>query len=1019
MLAKLIKNPVTTAIIVLFFVILGIFSMQNMVIQHMPDIDFPVVSVRVVYPGASSEDIENQIVKTLEDAVSEVSDINDIISYANENYALIVIQFNLNVNPDIKSVEVKDRVEAVINRLPDGAEKPVITKYDVLGEPIVNLALYGADDEGALYKYADRTIRDRMSVIKGVANVRVHGGRERQINIELDSGLMRKNYVGIMDVIAAVSYKNMNVPGGTITRGSKKINVRLVGEYDSLKDIRNTNITTSEGASIRLSDIAEVKDGYGEIESIAGYKGKKAAVIGVLAQKGGDEAAISREVQKQAELLREELPDGMKLDLVTDKGSVILAETLVSYRNIILGILLAFVLLYFMLADLRAAVIASIVIPTSIISTFFFLDLSGFTVNMLTLMAFVTALGTLIANALVVIENVSVHMERGDDRITAAVNGTKEVAVSVFAAAGTNLVVFTPIAFVEGIIGRFLSQYGLTVVYASLFSLLASFTLTPMLCALFLKTGKKKKKGAWAGKVSKYMNAILDGMVNEYRKIFDWIFSNRWKVIGITVILAVLAVLGMSYVGGDFLPHHDSSRIEAGLKAVPGTSVERTAEIMDELEEFITSMPEVKNMVYTAGGYRSYEARASVNLVPVSARKRSDTDIMKEIIPFAARIPGADITVSAYNDLMGGTEYDISFVVYGRDYEKLRVYAAKIEKILRDHDYFMTLETSDETPAEEIRFIPDPEKMRYYGIMNAQAGAALRAAINGNDSAVYRDTDGEYSINISLAGDYKKDIEDIKKISVVSKKGLIPLEALGDISRGTTAPTIKRRNKSRIIQFDGFLYKGSQTEVQRFLESKMDEIGFEEGYGISYVGMSEMMIDSMKSMMKAMLIATILTFMLLAAMLNSLKTPLTIAASVLTSFVTVGFFLFFTKFGINMGSLVASIMMVGLAVNNSILLLDYTIHKLREGMQVRDALWEGVKAKFRIILMSTAAIMAGVLPSLFDPNLAKSSMASVILGGMIGSWVFTFFLTPVVFEMTGCHKRLCRERENREPESAE
>jgi len=1010
MLERLIKNPITTSVFVLFFVILGIVSMTDMVIQHKPDIDFPMASIQVVYPGASSSDIENQVVKKIENAVSEASDIEDIISYANENYGLVLVKFSLESDPDVKAVEIKDRVEAIIKELPEGAEKPVISKFNILSEPIAVLALYGADDEAAMHEFAEKTIKDRMAVIDGVANVRVEGGRERQINIELDSGLMRANYTAITDVIRAVSYKNLNMPGGSITRGTKKVNVRLVGEYGSIEEIKNTDVITSEGAAIKLSAIAEVKDGYGEAEAISGYNGKKAVAVRVIGQKNGDEVLISRRVLNEAEALKKNLPEGMSLDVVTEKGSVILSETMITFRNIILGMALAFIFLYLILADIRAALIASIVIPTSILSTFFLIDKSGFTINIMTLMAFVTALGTLIANALVVIENVSVHIERGDDRIKAAVNGTKEVAVSVLAAAGTNLVVFTPIAFVGGIIGKFLAQFGLTVVYVSLFSLIASFTLTPMLCALFLRPGEKNKKGAFAGAVSKRAHIILDAMVEKYKAVFDWAFAHRWKAMAITGVLAAGSLFVMPYISGDFLPHKDSSRLSISVKAVPGTSVERTAAIMDEISEYVKTIPEVRDIAYTAGGNKSYTAAAVVTLVKPEQRKKSDKEIINDITPFAAMIPGAEIAVSAHNDLAGDHEYDISFHVYGIEYEKIKMYADRIEAVLKEQGYFRTLERSDELPSREIRFVPDEKKMKNYGVMNAQAGMVLRSALHGNDSAVYREAGEEYRINISLADDYKRAAEDIGNIQIISKKGLMPLRELGSISEADTEPVIKRHNKSRVIQFDGYLYKGSQTEVQRFLEARAGEMGFERGYGIKYVGMTEMMIDSMKSIMKAMLIAIILTFMLLAAILNSLKTPLAIAVSVITSFVTVGYFLFFTRFGINLGSMVASIMMVGLAVNNSILLLDYTIHKLREGMAVRKALWEGVKARFRIILVTTAAVMAGVSPALFDSDLTRSSMAAVIMGGMIGSWIFTFFLTPVIFEMMGCHKGMGREK---------
>ena len=1001
MIEFFVKRPITTIMFVCVFVVLGIVSFNTLSIELTPKIDSPIVTVSVQYPGATPLEVETLVVKKIEDAVSELSEIDKITSRSYEGFGYIFIEFLMSADVNRKSIEVKDKVEAIRNDLPDDVEDPVIEEYDPLVEPVMDLVLSSDTvDARDLYEYADKTLKTKVASVKGVANINVYGGKERQINVRLDPMLLKQHYIAIADVIAAMQAKNTNIPGGLLEKDLNSMSVRFVGEFQSVDEIKHMTLTSQDGSRFPLREIATVEDSFKEVETIARYNGKEVVGLSVNKVSDGNAVDIAREIERRLGEFRSLLPEGMCLEIASDTSTFVVRETNDTLKNILIGILLTVIILFLFTGQARLTFIAAIVIPTSLISAFSLMSASGFTINMMTLLAIATALGTLIANAIVIIENVLVHLEHKETPVHAAIDGTKEVAGAVMAATGTNLVVFMPIAMMGGIVGQFMQSFGLTVVYATLFSLLASFTLTPMLCSLLLKKRDNRRKGTGRSfnpfhKLVELIENGIEFLKHEYRTVFDLIF--RFPKITVLVLIVLFLSLRfiMPYIDNEFHAESDQDRITVSLEMPQGSTIERTLGVCKVIEERVEKVPEKTSYLTSIGENGVENATITVDLVPSTERERSDEDIINALIPFMARIPDAEISLK--RGIHGTERGDVSINVYGIDYEKMIELSRAMKKEMEQSGYFRSVTSSYKTPKKEIQFIPDQNSLVQYGVTNAQVGSIVRSSIYGNTDNVYKEKGEEYDINVELNDVYAMDADDIGNITVRSTKGLIPITELGMPENDTALPTIRHRDKDRVIRLEGYLSKSALGYVKNVLDKEFKDLPFEKGYGYNYVGLSEFQKETNKEIVQAFLLAVILTYMLLSALLNSGVYSLPIMLSVVTSFIGVFFALFFLGQSMDISSMMGMVMLVGLVVNNAILLLDYTLLKMKEGVPVKEALWQGASMKFRAIIMTSLAIMLGVLPQLSSVTPGKQGMGTVMIGGMLASVVFTFIFTPVVF----------------------
>lgn len=1000
MIETFVRRPATTIVFILFFVLLGGVSYFNLNVEQNPRIEFPLVVVNVTYPGASPSEVETQIIKKVEDAVAEISEIKSIKSRAYENFGYTLVEFYLSADANVKSAEVKDKVDGIINELPDGIDKPIVERIDPFAKSVIEIALTSEKHSPKeLFEYADKKLKNQFSKITGVGSVDVFGGEEREIRVELDPVAMKSRYISINEVVNSLKSQNLNIPGGNIDRAKNSISVRYLGEFTTIEQIRNFRLKASDGNQFTLGEVAKVYDGSKKVESLSRFNGEAVVALSVKKISDGNEVKVASGVRGLLPEISKSLPEGMKLSVASDTSTTIVSETQGTLVSIGIGILLTVLILFLFSGNVRMTIIAAVVIPSSIISAILLMDFSNFTINFITLLAMATSLGTLIANAIVIIESVLVHLEMGKDPKQAAIDGTRDVIIPVLASCGTNLVVFTPIAFMGGIVGQFMLQFGLTVVYATIFSLIASFSLTPMMCGALLKPIDKNqsKESNKENIFVRATNTTVAFILKEYNRLFDVMFRFP-KIWSLGIVASLIWAFSLaSYIGNEFIPVSDVDRIQIDLTLPQGSTIWETSKVTKEVESLLVGLPEVENTLSVLGDNGTQNARIIVSLLPKDQRQKSDAQLIEELTPAVAKIPNIEAEFKR-GDGGGGGNADVSLNVQGIDYNELIKHSEAIKNLMLESGYFRSVSSSYKTPKEELQFIPDMKKLEQYGVNGALLGTSLRASIFGDESNIFKDQGEEYDIRVELGENYKSTSESLEKINILTNFGLVSLSELGEFKRTTAAPTIWRRDRSRIIQLNGYLSKSTAGVVEAELTQEIESLNLPDGYSFQFVGNSESQAESGREIGKAFGLAIILTFMLLAAILNSFVHPLSISSSILTSFGGVFFLLFMMESSINIASMLGIVMLVGLVVNNAILIIDQTEVNIREGeTDIKKALWNGISDKFRAVLMTSIAIIAGALPQTWSPDLAKASMGLVIIGGTFASIIYTFLFTPIVY----------------------
>ncbi len=986
MLKFFVKRPVTTVMFVLLWVVLGLVAFPKMNVERTPALDFPMVTATFIYPGAAPAEIESQVIKKAEDAMSQVPEVKKITSQAFENGGYVMAEFNLGVNVNDKASEVKSKIDALASEFPSDLKQPVIEKLNPLQTSVVDIALSGASLRD-LKQYADDVLANKITGVKGVASVSIFGGEKRAIRVALNPESMAAHGVTIMDVVSAFGASNLNVPGGKIEAGADSSSVRFIGEFESVDDIKNLHITTGEGQKFKVADIATVTDSARDIENGARFNGESVVIASVVKATDGNAIKISRALNKELPNFTADLnsrfPDA-KMEIISDSSIVVSNETSGTIRGIVLGVVLTILVLLAFTNNWRSTIIAGVVIPASLIAGLFFVDASGFTINAMTLLAYSSALGTLVSNAIILIESALQEMRSGKSAEDAALDGTKKVAVSVFAGVGTNVVVFLPLAFMGGIAGKFMSQFGMTVVYLTVLSLIFSFTLAPMMIAKILRMPRVQRVAKTEKKKS------------NMEKWFAYQYKHSGRVILMAVGVLLASAFLMRFTGNEFSPSTDANEINITARAPMGATYEKAESIAKKIETVLADFDDVKSTSVKIGERGLQNIAVKIKLVDKSKRRHSDKEIARRMLPELNKIPDAEIQIRAGEGVSSAISSDIVLNIYGEDDAKRQEYATRALNAINNIAEVQTAVFAQQTPGDEIKFIPNADKMDFWGIKNSYAGTTLRAALYGNDTYKYKENGEEYPIVLEFARPFK-DVSLFDNVLLNSQKGMVALAELGEIKREAATPEIRRLDKNRVTEIDINIGKSTSGPVQKKIVKELDQIQWDMGYGYSFGGMAEIQSETTGEIGQAFLLATILTFMLLAAILNSLIHPFTIATSIVTSFAGVFTLLFLSGASTNVGAMLAFVMLVGLVVNNNILVLEPTIRRVNNGENLKVALWTELNAKKNMVLMTSIAVMAGMLPQLWSADGMKRAMAAVMIGGMLASLIWTFTLTPALF----------------------
>jgi HAE1 family hydrophobic/amphiphilic exporter-1 len=1014
-----IKRPVMASMALGALLLFGVIAYLGLSLQLFPDIDFPAVTVQTIYAGAGPREIETQITKPIEDAISSISRIDEIQSYSMDGASFVVIIFELGKDVNIANQEVKDKVDAILGDLPDDCDRPIIQKFDVGNESVVDLILSGDLEATELYEIADKRFKDRFSQIEGVAQVELSGGQEREIRVELDNRIVFQNSISLSQLSQILGAQNLNIPGGQFQQRSQEYSVRLTGEFEDIEAIEELEVSTAYGNK-KIGDIARVKDTGTEVrertsffDNVEKTGSDNVVLLSLYKTAEGNTVRIAEGVRKVLPRINSELPSGCRLTLATDNSVFTEATVEDTLTNIILGVLLTALVMLFFLHDARSTIIVGLSMPMSILSTFLLLQISGYTLNLMTMMGLSTSVGILVANSVVVLENIFRHKQMGGSSRESASSGTSEVVAAVIAATLTNVVVFLPIANMSGMMGVILKEFALTVVYATMFSLLMSFTLTPMMASLILPESSKKENS-----IAKKLESVFRSWEVGYKRLLAAIFDKKKRgvlVIGGSFLLLLLSLGIAATIGFEFMSPMDEGDIHIEVELPLGYRLEQTAQVTGEIERRLQGHQEVKHIITTIGKLSTIDqgtnlALIKVKLIDAAARDRSTNQMANQFVRELSDIPNAQIRAAILSSF-GKGGLPVEFDLLGQDTDTLEVYKDDILSRIKDVDGLVNINTTSRAGKPEIAVGPDRKKLVDAGLTVSDLAAALRYAVEGIVTTRYRDEGEEYDIRVMMEDESVGSPEKVGNITVVAPTGTYRLSQLADIEFSQGYSTILHQDRYKLISFEGGVAPGYVLgDIRLEIDRRLEDLRLPSGYRLSWSGDVEMMQETMMDMLTTFLLALVLTYMLLAAVLESLTQPLIILGTVPLALIGVFSGLALTGLSMNTVSMLAIVMLLGIVVNNAILLLDYTNLLIRkEGKDVKTALLEACPAKLKPIIMSSAAIILGMLPMAMGLGASgremRQPMGVVAIGGLIVSTILALVVIPVIYNLTIKPKR--------------
>jgi len=1009
-----IKRPIMISMFLIAFVVFGALAYFGLTLNMMPDVEFPVVTVQTVYPGAGPNEMEIQVTKKIEDAISTVSKIDFIRSFSMEGVSYVIIQFDLDKDVDIGNQEVKDKVNTIINELPRDAELPVISKFDISAFPILDIVLTGDMSVRDLYDLADKKVKDRFSQIEGVGRVDIKGGVEREIRVELDNRIVMQNAISLQALSQILAVHNMDIPGGNFQQRSQEYSVRFKGEFKDLETIRDLDVPTAFGVK-KLGRLAEITDTAAEVRERSTYfnninkvREDRVVIMSIIKSPDGNTVDMARDIKNALPLIIEELPSGCNLSVVRD-GSVFIESSVAdTLSNIILGVILTGLVLLFFLHDIRSTLIVATAMPFSIISTFLFLQLSDFSLNIMTLMGLSTAVGILVTNSVVVLENIFRHKELGHTRQKAADIGTSEIAVAVIASTMTNIVVFLPIAGMASMVGQFFKEFALTVTYATIFSIIASFTVTPMLASLILPEKDTKKH-----RIGEKLEAMFHSWEDWYKNILKFILTNKLRsglVVVVSILIFILSMLFIApQVGFEFFPFLDEGDLRIEVELPLGYNLNETSALLEKITKRIEKYEAVGHILVSVGSLSQIDigtnmALVQIKLVPAEERVYSSSEMASKIIVDLSDIPNAQIRVAALSSVGGGGA-PILFYILGQDNAQLEVYKKDLVSRIKNIEGMINLNTSSRSGKPEITLIPDREKLAMLGLTVFDVAMTLRASMEGVIATQFRERGNEYDIRVTLNDESVDTPEKIRNIAVVTRTGTYRLSQLADIKFTDGYNRILHKDKYKSIEVTAYVGPGyALGDIVNQINVEIDKTELAPGYKINWGGSAKMMQETIIDMLRTFIIALLLTYMLLAAILENLTQPLLILGSVPLALIGVFSALLITGKTMNTVSMMAIVMLLGIVVNNAILLLDYANILVRKGKNVHDALLEAGPTKLKPILMATVAIILGMMPMALGIGAAgrefRQPMGIVSIGGLVVSTFLALLVIPALYNLT-------------------
>lgn len=1008
-----IRRPVFITMVMAGLIVLGIFSYRRLAIDLYPDVDIPVVSVQTVYPGASSETIEREVTRRLEEAFNPVAGVNRITSVSIEGVSSVVVEMDLGRDIDVASQDIRAKIEGIRRELPSDIESPVVQKFDPSAQPIISLALASNNVPiDRLTVLADETLRRRLESAKGVGEVRVAGGLEREIRVNLIPARLQALGVTVPEIMGALSRQNVEVPAGRVESGATEQLVRVTGRITDPAQFGDVIIATRDGQQLRLRDVAQVESGTEEERSVALVDGRRAVSLDILKVSGANTVSVADAVKIEIAKLQKSLPAGTELRIVRDNSVEIRQSVSDVIHELLLGALLTVIIVMLFLNDWKATAITSLALPVSVVSSFILMSVLGFTLNMLTLMALSLSIGILIDDAIVVIENIVRHRQKGEDHFTAAAKGTTEIFLAVMATTLTIVAVFVPVAFMGGIIGRFFYQFGLTVAWAVLVSLFVSFTLTPMLSAWW--GVNPHVAGSGHGNVVTRgigrFNAWFDRQATRYRGVIRWALGHRKSTLAIAAASFVGAFMLFPLIGGGFMPDVDNSEFVVQLETPEGSSLAYTRGKAQQIIESLKSNSGVSYTYTTVGAGATgtvTKGEVYVKLKPAAERAQSQNAVMVDVRRELSRLHGVRVSVLLGGGF-GGAVAPLQVEIRGPDVRELQRISNIAEAQVRQSPGIVDVAASLGAPRPEFRIVVDRDLSSQVGVDVGEIAQTIRPLLAGQVATRWEDPSGEErDVVVQVPPEFRRSLEDISSIPVAtSSRGaggtaLVPLIDVARIEAGTAPAQIDRKDLERVASIGANVSPElTISEASALIQKRLDALTLPAGYSVRLGGETEQLAETVGYVLEAILLAVILIFLILASQFESFTQPFAIMLSLPLSLVGVLLALLVTNDTFNIMSMIGVIMLMGLVTKNAILLIDNANERRRAGMRRSEALVEAGAVRLRPIMMTTLAMIFGMFPialAMGEGGGFRAPMARAVIGGLITSTMLTLLVVPVAY----------------------
>jgi HAE1 family hydrophobic/amphiphilic exporter-1 len=984
-------------------VVLGWFSYKRLGVDLYPKVDMPMVMVQTYLPGAAPEETEARITKPLEEAINTVTGIDELRSVTLEGVSRIMVQFKLDRDANAGVQDVRDKISTVLDQLPDGTKPPLVEKWDMDSLPILTFTVTGYQSMKELTEIGRRMIKEPLESVDGVGSIEIVGGREREIHILVDADRLRATGLSVQQVSTALAHQNVEYPGGHMDQGNSEQVLRTLGRITAVPDFSKIVVSEVNDRPVTVGDIGKVEDGIKEPRSLSRWDGMNAVSLVIRKQSGTNTIEVVDNIYQRLHSIESALPPGVKVIASRDSSEYIRESVHTVQEHLILGGICAAIVVFFFLGSLRSTLIAAVAIPVSIVSTYTLLLWMGFTLNTLSLLALTLAVGIVIDDAIVVLENIFRFIEeKGMSPMQAAKAATAEVGLAVSATTLSLVVIFVPVAFIHSVTGRFLNTFGLTMAFSIMVSLLVAFTLTPMLCSRFLK----HTKGARTSRDSWFFSAIE----SVYERALNWSLDHRWVIVSIAGALVVMIPVLAKIVGANFMPAEDSSEFAINLRTPPGYSLAHTDAVVRDMEAKVRTIPEVQHMFTTVGDTTGADnvtiAQIVAKLSPVNKRRRSQQEVMSDARKRMADFPAMRISVDDIKpwEQGGFREADVEYDVRGPDLEKLQSIVAQLRSRMKNIPGVLDIDSTYEAGLPELQVQIDRQKAADLGVSVSDIAATMRTMVQGDVVTRFREGQDTYDVRLQLNAIDRNDPAVVSSLTIPSTTvGQVRLDNVASLVSGTGPVEIDRQSRQRQVGLVFNLAPGSQmNRIIQIIQDAAKKVDVPPGYTTALGGQSKMFGEMIGGFIIAFGLSIIFMYMVLAAQFESFVHPITIMLSLPLAVPFALVSLMFFNQQLSMFSILGILLLFGIVKKNSILQVDQTINLRSQGIERRKAILQANRERLRPILMTTAALVAGMIPVAFGRGAGSGEqrgIAIVVIGGQTLCLVITLLITPVAYSL--------------------